>query len=301
VRVLACATLGACSLAFPASGQAYVVQGRAWPGGVVRYYSAAPDQAWALQQAVDAWNESGAHVHFVAVPESEAQVVVEHLPVACASHAAASVGYGRGAHVYISRLDGRSPFCNRFMSARALAHELGHVLGLGHEVTGCAAMNPQDYLQGPSLCPRAERWEWRCRLLEPDDVAGAIAIYGGYAVPQEGSGDCDLYAASRPPSGLEVGWTTVPGQLRVSFRRPPSARIPAFLVGRVPEAFQVAFAAGSTCPADPTGLTHYRWDVPAGGTQVVGEMTSPGTYCLAVWADDAYGRPSRAAALVVKA
>jgi hypothetical protein len=300
VRAFVCALL-LCSLAFPASGDAYVVQGRAWPGGVVRYYSEAPDQAWALRQAVDAWNASGARVHFEAAPRDQAQVVVEHLPVACASHASATVGFGHGAHVFVSRLDDRSPYCNRFMSARALAHELGHVLGLGHEANACAAMNPQGYLQGPSLCPHAQRWEWRCRLLEPDDVAGAIALYGGEAAALAGSGDCDLYAPVAAPRRLAVAWTTVPGQLRVSFRRPASDRIPAFLVGRVAESFQIAFVPGSACPAEPTGLPHYRWDVAPGGTQVVGETPSPGTYCLSVWAVDAYGRPSRAAALVVKA
>jgi hypothetical protein len=139
-------------------------------------------------------------------------------------------------------------------------------------------------------------------LLEPDDVAGAIAIYGGTAAPQDGSGDCDLYAAARPPSALAVAWTTVPGQLRVSFRRPPDPAIPEFLAGRVPATFQLAFVPGTACPADPAGLVHYRWDVAPGGTEVVGETPAAGTtYCLAVWAVDAYGRPSRAAALVVKA
>jgi len=31
-----------------------------WPGGVVRYYNAAPSQGWVLWQAVSAWNRSGA-------------------------------------------------------------------------------------------------------------------------------------------------------------------------------------------------------------------------------------------------
>jgi hypothetical protein len=45
------------------------------------------------------------------------------------------------------------------------------VLGLGHTAVRCAAMSA-----GWS-CPDAPAGEWRCRLLERDDVEGAVHLY----------------------------------------------------------------------------------------------------------------------------
>ena len=113
----------------------------------------------------------------------------------CTINAEATVGYGQNARVFVFQRDERSPYCNSYMAARAIAHELGHVLGLGHETRGCSLMNPTGTLQGPSLCPKARLWQWRCRLLTGDDVAGAVALYGGTARRESGPRDCDLYAA----------------------------------------------------------------------------------------------------------
>ena len=73
---------------------AYVARGRPWPGGVIRYYNAASDQAWAVKRAADAWNASGARLRFVATSAAQADVRIEHFPgVACTINAEATVGY----------------------------------------------------------------------------------------------------------------------------------------------------------------------------------------------------------------
>src|SRR5881398_867317 len=105
IRLLALAAVAVVPLVLPSAGSAYVLSGRAWPDGAIRYYNAAPDQQWALTQAVNAWNRSGASVRFVPVPASEAQVVVRHPGGSCTSKAWASVGYARSAYVDISRLN----------------------------------------------------------------------------------------------------------------------------------------------------------------------------------------------------
>ena len=56
-------------VAAPAS-EAYVVKGKPWPGGTIRYYNAAADQAWPVARAVYVWNHSGARIRFV--PSSRA-------------------------------------------------------------------------------------------------------------------------------------------------------------------------------------------------------------------------------------
>ena len=78
-----------------------------------------------------------------------------------------------------------------------------------------------DELPAESICPKpAGQWEKRCRLLEADDVAGAIRRYGGRAnalAPEF----CDLYPPPPPPLTLTAGvdedgflairWTPPPG------------------------------------------------------------------------------------------
>src|SRR6202011_5350018 len=129
-------------------------------------------------------NTSGANVHFVASPQAQAQLVVKELPRSdCAPRdrslsGEATVGYGSRATVWISRLDVTSRKCNAYASAQALAHELGHVLGLGHESRGCATMNPSGSFRGPTLCS-GPLWTWDCGLLHRDDIQGAVKLYGG--------------------------------------------------------------------------------------------------------------------------
>ena len=69
------------------------------------------------------------------------------------------------------------------LSASALAaHELGHVLGLGHEARGCVVMAPVVAAGLASRCGLgACKVLWRC-LVQRDDGGGAIALYGRRAV-----------------------------------------------------------------------------------------------------------------------
>ncbi len=285
------------------SARGYVVNGGAWPGGVIRYYNAAADQRWAVQQAVRAWNTSGARVRFVAVPAREADLRIEHFPgPSCTINAESTLGYARQPRVWIPHRDETSPYCNSYMAVQAMVHEFGHVLGLGHETRGCSRMNPTDTLQGPGLCPHAEPWQWGCRLLTTDDVAGAIALYGGHVRLPSGPRVCDVYAGIGTPAGLAVSWTSVPHQVRVSFRRPAPVSVPAFLSAEenAPEAY-VAAATRGKCETDPHRHARIAWNVPPGGVQSTAMTLAPGTYCFTAWAVDSFGRPSaRPAALWVR-
>jgi hypothetical protein len=279
-------------------GQArgYAVQGKPWPGGRILYFDDAPDQAWAIGQAVNAWNESGANVQFVAAPPSQAQVVIEHFPrddcfTPSASVAGeAPVGYVRHAVVYVSRLDDRSQKCNRYASAEVVAHELGHVLGLGHEVRACATMNPSATFRGPDLCAQAPVGEWYCSLLEADDVAGAVALYGGTARPRS-SDLCPLYAGAAAPARLRVDGAGVPGSVEASFVRPPDPALPLFLRSFAGESgFAAAIGRGS-CPASPARSVRAPWTAGVGKPQTqVFESLGTGSWCVAVWAIDTLGR-----------
>lgn len=290
VLALAAATF----VLLPGAADGYVSEGLPWPGGVIRYYNAAPDQAWAVKRAVHAWNSSGARIKLVAVPSSQANVRIEHFAhVSCTVNSEATVGYTRTARIWIFRRDDASPYCNAYAAAESLAHEFGHVLGLGHETRGCALMNPGGTLQGPDLCPKAQRWQWRCRLLTADDVAGAIALYGGTAAPQQGPRDCNLYPGIGVPTGLHLEPTPVSHQFRITFHRPSSATIPRFLSAQVeqPESFVAAASPGS-CPTDPHGYDRRLWGTGAGRTQQTYLVLPTGVSCISVWAVDSFGRPS---------
>ena len=69
------------AVAFAVPGSAFRKLGDPWPAGVVPYYNAAYDQAWAVNQAVNAWNTSGARVRFVPVSRGSAKLVIEHATV----------------------------------------------------------------------------------------------------------------------------------------------------------------------------------------------------------------------------
>src|SRR5262249_38301709 len=46
-----------------------------------------------------------------------------------------------------------------------------------------ATMNPSGNYSGGGECQPKLPWAWRCSLLEPDDVAGVAAAYGGTPKP----------------------------------------------------------------------------------------------------------------------
>ncbi len=258
-------------------------------------------------RAVAAWNASGAKVRFVAVPAAQAELVIsdsEACPPATGGGVTrlgeATIGYGPAAHVHIYRSDGSSQLCNPYTTANTVAHELGHVLGLDHETRVCTTMNPVGGWRGPQLC-RVPFWQWHCRLLEADDVAGAVALYGGAPRPLPAAG-CDLYPQPAAPRLTLIAYAAR-GSLEVSFRRPAAtAALPAFLLDqRGPESYATAFTPGRACTADPARQPHYRWRAAAGAVQSGNvHYDRLGISCLQLWAFDGLGRPSPATSRLVR-
>jgi hypothetical protein len=290
-------------LVAPPPGAAYHFRGVKWPGGVVPYFNAAPDQAWAVAEAVGAWNRSGANVRFVAVPRADAKLVIEEENdrVYC-GEGHASVGYVRNASVVIFPARGLTHACNRYWAAHLVAHELGHVLGLLHENRYCAAMNESGSMRGGSKCGPDWRWEWRCRLLEPDDVAGVAAIYGGRPRPPATPAVCPLYAAIKTPVRPSVSYDSARPAMTVAFGRPAEPRIPAFVIP-VPWKAKSGFllARTPTCPADgDTSAAYlYRWKAAVGNRQQLQLPAPTRRLCIAIWALDKLGRPSASPARVI--
>jgi len=265
--------------------------GSSWPDGEIRYFNAAPEHAWAVQQAVDAWNLSGVHVHFVPTERTNADVVIKSAPVEKCGHGLATLGYAPNARATIFR-PGDGPGCDRYSAARVLAHELGHIVGLDHDDSHCAAMNTSGNRRGSVHCKPSPPWEWHCRLLEQTDLAAAAKLYGGTPKSTRGDGNCNLYAPVQPPAEVRfLPERSSPDRLAFSFLRPADSLTPAFLHGFVQPSYQFAFVNGP-CGKRPVS-PRYRWSVAPGSPQIaLFPVLGKGTHCLRLWAADQMGRLS---------
>jgi hypothetical protein len=162
----------------PAPALAYDAPGPRWPGGVIRYHETLP-RSWeeSLERAVSTWNRSGVQVRFREVDRARAQVLIGYGSTN-GNAGQATIGRRTGAFLHMEPLLYR-PLRprDRTSAAIVLAHELGHVLGLGHAgQRGCRLMASRPL----TFCPNPPQpWFAYCRWLSRDDVRGALSLYGG--------------------------------------------------------------------------------------------------------------------------
>jgi hypothetical protein len=177
VPLVACLLVGAL---LPAGGSAWRRSGTRWRSGTITYYVADSSLAWPVQWAAYAWNSSGANVRFAATKSrSAAQVVVLRRQIEGDSSEAGIADVTAYGNVVSHAVVGLRGDLDPFQQALVATHEFGHVLGLDHEDRGCSVMNSWIAGDHPAKCPVPPPGSWWCRLMTPDDVAGAIALYGG--------------------------------------------------------------------------------------------------------------------------
>jgi hypothetical protein len=188
VRGLAAACFLAVALAAVPTAEAYRVAGSRWPGTTITYTSKAPRYDAEIARAARAWTRAKVGVRFKRVEATRARVVFRYAsgsgggPTRCAGVAGgAPTGYPGvlmgTATVFVLR-SCRSPD----LRALTAAHELGHVIGLGHDDRRCALMNTiadYDIGLGNRCSGASERRavDMRRRLVLSDDRRGAAAMY----------------------------------------------------------------------------------------------------------------------------
>ena len=167
------------------------------------------------------------------------------------------------------------PFVANQMAVTA-AHELGHVLGLKHVPNRCALM----YKHGNQGCAKPPQpWQLRCRLLESDDVRGAIRRYGGRMRPLAPE-FCDASPAPGPPTELVATFDPADRTVRVSWTNPRTAGIRFANVTLRPGGCPPSFDDALFEEVRPGERSTAKLDAGNGS----------GLHCVAVRGGDVYGR-----------
>ncbi len=245
-----------------------------------------------MRAAVRTWNASGVRIRFKAASRGRAQVrIASGGRRGCFGFAQIGYASGRRANV---RLGAGCPYVSSMTGI--VAHELGHILGLMHEDRRCAAMNTVL----DAHCGLQPAFEYRCRLLERDDVRGAVTRYGGRVRPVRPDPYCPSFAAPQPPAIRTIASTGGSIDAGVAIAEPQRLVADA---GPVIFAELLVYRYADACPPDAGAGEPYRRSYADYGTRTTSldVMPEPGTWCYAVAVGDTTGRrsPFATAAVVV--
>ena len=167
--------LASAALVAAAPASAYDIAGDRWPEGSILYYANIGGQNSEVVRGANAWNKENLGVRFVRTKsKSKAKLVVRYGSRGCGG--LGTVGYYGPRFVADVQVGKARPDP---ITRLTVAHELGHVLGLGHENRKCALMNPvADISTGtPNHCSVRPMSFWLANPIQADDRAGARDLY----------------------------------------------------------------------------------------------------------------------------
>jgi chitodextrinase len=276
------------ALGMAAPAQAYRLEHTRWYSHTITFYTAASRYKQAAAAAARAWNTSGAHVRWKAVSRRRARVVITtstRIPGAGQARFRSFGGIVRRASIRLlpDVANGfTSPVAARAVETGAIAHEMGHVLGLAHEQRRCTTMNAALW----EKCPAPPNpWQTRCRPLTADDIRGVVRLYGGKVRKRLPAQYCDMEPAPAAPAGL-TATLTPGGDAHLAWTMPAA---PAKQYVRV-------IRRKDTCPVssnDPAATVLEQLQATPGAPLTLDDpLPEQGHYCYAVIALGTFQRPS---------
>ncbi len=263
---------------------------RAWKSRTVRYFAGdAKKYRKQIRQAVEAWNTSG--VKFRWKPASRRDAKLDFVVTRNVRGDGEAISDGRNGTIKLAPglLTGaHSPQEANVKATALVAHEMGHIMGLDHS-RKCAAM--QAFVHA-SCKPPSDDWLYRCRILEADDIAGAIKVYGGKR-KQLAPKFCAFEPAPRPLEEFAGTWDPDQQNIVLTWKPPQDSDLRTLAI--------LSGGPDGPCPAYGKGDPYTEYVNVANGRAKPSTGTWPGDYCLvAVVLSRKYERPSAPVKVVVR-
>jgi hypothetical protein len=177
--------------------------------------------------------------------------------------------------------------------ARTTAHELGHVLGLGHEPDVCSIMN-----FGGSLCDPPRTGKWRCRLVEAVDIRRVASRYGGSGGSVRRPATCYKWPIPKPATELSAvlrpaGEERSSPEVTLKWRNPTSKGLFRVLVNRAKDRCPDSHRDREAVIVDEQVRDDFHNDVPRGKLDSTIDSTigsATGNFCYRAWTGEEAGR-----------
>lgn len=150
-----------------------------WPGKKITYSDKlSPSYDWAIKQAARAWNQgSGVKIKLKPAPKGKRGDVIIRRGPTSGSAGQATLGAAKNAYVHLSTSYPKKLTRDDWiMTSVLIAHEFGHVLGVGH-----LSSATKQLLMEPFIPQEGAVGDGRmsCRWVEKKDAKAAIRLYGG--------------------------------------------------------------------------------------------------------------------------